>query len=157
MADSVATDVSNWGLALAYREHPLILYSAGVLCLAPLFSFAFLSVKLFYARAKCAVDGSESRAVFMLWLWVLVLYIYLSQPWDIFGNGGGKEQRYFYMAYPALACLAAFGIEKLRGSWAANKRKAVFADLVIAGLFVIYALKAVPWTREMVTSVNMLF
>lgn len=111
MREALSSDVTGWFAAVHSRPHPLILFTLGAAALCPLFVFAVVT----WGRAWSGITGqlkdSQSRSLALLWIWPAVFILYMANLGNIFSTGS-QEHRYFYPAYPALAILAAFGLDR---------------------------------------------
>lgn len=128
-------DITGWFAAVRGRAHPIILFSLGLSFLCPLFALAYLT----WDDLGRAIRGERDPAIrgtLMLWVWILVFYLYLADISDFFAVGN-KEHRYFYPAYPAIAVLAASGLNRVR-QWLAD----FFGKPGIADATVIFLLLA---------------
>lgn len=129
-------DTTGWFAAVRSRPQGSVLFAVGTLLLSPLFGLAYLTWNKFWRAVRNVDTHSSARGVIILWLWILVFYLYLAEISYIFAPGN-KEHRYFYPAYPAIAVLAAAGLDGVRQKLAARPGRERVADvLVILLLFV---------------------
>lgn len=111
MHDALSSDVTGWFAAVHSRPHPSVLFSIGAILLCPLFAFSLVSWNRSWSSWTGRFRDSQSRGLALLWIWVMTFFLCLANLTDLFGTGN-QEHRYFYPAYPALAILSAFGIQR---------------------------------------------
>ncbi|MBN1868976.1 MAG: glycosyltransferase family 39 protein [Candidatus Omnitrophica bacterium] len=104
------TDTTGWFAMLKARPGPLKLFSIGIPYMSPPFVFVYAAIyKLmttFWTSLK--KQDAEGKAVVFYWLWILAFMVFFVR------SGGGDEHRRMLPAYPAIAILSAYFIDKLR-------------------------------------------
>jgi len=135
-------DGTRWYGWIEERPHPLILYTIGMICVSPIFVFAFALFKKCY---RAIVNFFKNKLVegdlpfILLFTWFLVFFISFTCFYS------GKEHRYLLPAYPALSILSAYGLFRFR-KWLCGKipvKKAIFSNavmLLIIGSYVYWSI-----------------
>ena len=151
-------DLTGWIRAVSNRPPPFIFFSLGVLCLSPVFSTVFLTFRSFFRGVKDAARGTRAPDVTVfLWLWVSGFYLFLVEPWNILALVANQEHRFFYMAYPALALLAASGIDRIRAVSTPWVKPLWMADTAVWAMLALNAWWGVPKAMEIIYSNALLF
>jgi 4-amino-4-deoxy-L-arabinose transferase-like glycosyltransferase len=126
---------TGWFEILRNRPHPFILFSIGILYLCPLFSLACLSIKNFIEEVKKIFSRLDFSYQFViLWLWILIFLIAIVAI-------GGKEHRYMMPAYPSLAILSAYYLDRMR-KWVETKKYKLSGEIIVIAILICTAL----WT-----------
>ena len=155
---AMRTDRTGWFHEISHRPAPALFFSVGVLFLSPMLSFAFLTWRRFYGQMTDALSRTGRAGVeTMLWLWVLGYYFYLVEPWHVLVLTANQEHRFFYMATPAIALLAAVGLEMTRKAWGERTKNFIPVDLVLMGLLALNAWWGIPKAMKVVLSNQLLF
>ncbi len=134
------TDRSGWfKTVLQTRPHSLWLFIFNVPLLCFPFIFGHLTIvdfaKKLVAGPRCG--DSHRRPLLFLWFWIisfLVFFIFRVES---------REERYLLPAYPAMAILSGYGLERFR-RWLATRTGFAAAGTVILVLFLLAALWSVP-------------
>ncbi len=111
MTTALGSDVTGWFAAVHSRPHPSILFSLGAVFLCPLFGFAAATWNQAWSGIIGRLKDSRTRSLVLLWIWPSVFFLCIANLNNLFITGN-QEHRYFYPAYPALAILAAVGLER---------------------------------------------
>jgi len=135
----IETDMTQWSSIIEKRPAPIILFGIGTFYLSPLFVLAYFTLGIFFKEVDQLFKNVRANYNFVfLWTWVIVFFM-LAILVD------AKEHRYVYPAYPALALLSAFFIDKLRRLYL-NKfhNHLIVAEVLVAALFILNAARSVP-------------
>lgn len=155
MVESVKTDRTGWFEALRRRPHPVIFFSLGTVLTSPLMGFALLSLGRLRTGLTALWRGLSDRDPYvLLWLWTLAAFAQLTRPWHLLEPPGSQEHRYFYIAYPALAALAAAALLELSRGW---RVRPALRDALVCAILLAAALVSVPQGLRIVMENEMLF
>jgi 4-amino-4-deoxy-L-arabinose transferase-like glycosyltransferase len=146
----VSTDITGWFQAVRQRPHPIIFFSFCTVFLSPLFVCVFFSAGRFYQLVKSRPETDSERCLVFCWVWILVIFLELGRPWHLMGHVGNQEHRYFYIAYPAIAVLSGYTLDRLRewiGRWTRNRWA---PDAAILGLLLLNAWVTIPTAMHVV-------
>ena len=155
---AVKTDMTGWIRQVSHRPAPLFFFSLGVLYLSPVFTFAFSSFRNFYRRVAGTSPGAGAAdAKTLLWLWILASYFFLVEPWHLLVLIANQEHRFFYTAYPAIALLAASGLDRFRQTAGKKIGNTFWADAAIALLLLANACWGVRQAMPVVMNNQLLF
>ncbi len=142
-------DMTGWFRTVSQRPPPVLFFSLGVVFLSPLFAFSFLTLP----RTWREQEGVR----LMLWCWILPYFIFATEAWQILELSAGQEHRFFYMAYPALAILAALGMDLVRQVLRRKVTLAWLPDLAVIVLLFWNAWRGIPQVMKVIYQNNMLF
>lgn len=155
MIESVKTDRTGWFESLRRRPHPVVFFSLGTILASPLMGLALLSIGRLRSGLTALWRGARDRDPYVfLWLWVLAAYAQLTRPWHLLEPPGSQEHRYFYIAYPALAALAAAALLELSRSW---RLRPALRDAIVCAVLLAAALVSLPQGLRIVFENEMLF
>jgi Dolichyl-phosphate-mannose-protein mannosyltransferase len=133
-------DKTGWWKILNARPEPLILFTIGITYLSPAFVFCYVSLKkLIKGLLKTAKMTTVSEDnVILLWLWILTFAgIFIVK-------GGGKEHRRMLPVYPAIAILAAYMLDLLRGYLKDKTHYRLLPEMIIISILLFSAFWSVP-------------
>ena len=141
-ADVKNTDTTGWFAMIASRPDPLILFAVGIPYLSPPFVLAYGTLKNFLLRLRLwnprAGLNEEGGHITLLWFWILsfiLFFIFLM---------GGDEHRRMLPAYPAIAILAGYVLDRLRIKLGALFENKIFCESAVIVMLVICAFWSVP-------------
>ena len=155
MIESVKTDRTGWFEALRRRPHPVIFFSLGTVLASPLLGIALFSLGRLRAGVVSLWRGAADRDPYVfLWMWTLAAYAQLTRPWHLLEPPGSQEHRYFYIAYPALATLAAAALLEISRSW---RMRPALRDALVCVILLAAALVSIPQGLRIVFENEMLF
>lgn len=155
MIESLKTDQTGWFETLRRRPHPVIFFLLGTVLSSPLMGFALLSLGRLRAGLSAVWRGVSDRDPYVfLWLWTLAAYAQLTRPWRLLEPPSSQEHRYFYIAYPALAALAAAALLEMSRGW---RMAPAVRDAVVCAILLAAALVSVPQGLRVVFENKMLF
>ncbi len=140
----MSTDMSRkWFQVLDKRPHPSILFSVGIPYVCPPMIFLYATLKQLWTEARLAwTRATGANPWLFLWFWLLAFFLFF-----VF-RAESKEERYLLPAYPAIAVLAAAGLEKIR-QWAKPFFvQPMYVDAVIVIFLAFSAWWAVPLAWE---------
>jgi len=142
------TDTTGWFKRIASRPRPLILFSIGIPYLSPLFILAYITLKNFVLRLRLwnSIEkmNKEGNNIAFLWFWILSFILFF-----IF-YGGGDEHRRMLSAYPAIAVLSAYILNKMRIFFEKRFNNAILFELILLAILIASALWSVPMGIEAV-------
>ena len=118
-------DKTGWTKMLDARPPSYILYTVGAAVLSPLFVFAVQPIVNLFRKPIF-----REETVFLV-CWFLGFFIYFAL------TRGGKEHRYMLPAYPAVAVLAGYGLDRFR-RWV-NQRNIFIGDIIVFFVLMIFA------------------
>ena len=137
--DIFQTDKSTWFTMLAKRPPPLKFYLRGIPYLAPLLGLACLTLKTLWVKGKVLLTKSEvdRNNIILLWLWFAVFL-------GLFLVFKAKEHRYMLPAYPAIAILSAYILQRMREFLTRFTDKKIITDGAIIILLLLGAWWSIP-------------
>jgi len=151
-------DRSGWFAALAERPAPILFFSLGPLYVCPLFAALFLTFGRFRSDVTLMMKRQTADHRFIiLWVWLLVFFYFVGNPTKVMFAGFNQEHRYLYPAFPAIAILAAFGLDRLRVWFGNLLRRPLAGELVILVLLVLNACWSVPMAMKIIFEDRSLF
>jgi len=133
--DIFQTDKSTWFTMLEKRPSPLKFYLLGIPCLAPLFLLACLTLKDLVVKGKACLE--ERNNIILLWLWFAVFL-------GLFSIFNAKEHRYMLPAYPAIAILSAYILQRIREFLTQFTDRKIITDGAIIILLLLSAWWSIP-------------
>jgi len=154
VSSGMSQDVTGWFQSVSHRPPPFLFFSIGVIFLSPLLGLALGTLRSFSRQIS---DAEKTGPETLLWLWVLVFFFFITEPWHILELLADQEHRFFYMAYPALAILAASVIERLRLRWNVRAKNPWIPYLAVLFLFGINAWWGIPAAMKSIFQNNLLF
>lgn len=157
-ASVLASDKTGWFQTLAQRPAPAIFFSLGPVLLCPFFSLAIFTFARFFRQSSGRLrHAAEFPAESLLWLWVLAFFLFIAEPWKFPPSPFVDEHRFLYMAYPALAILAASAWDRGRGWWAGRGRSLAVYDLAGVAMLLLNAWYGIPFVRKIIFNDDMLY
>jgi len=119
-----------WPEVLKTRPHPLVFFSVGIPCMSPAFICAYASLKNVFLSIKAPFRKTRNTddAIIILWLWITAfMYFFIFR-------GGGAEHRRMLPAYPAIALLSAYILDKLKIFIASRSKDQLIAEFSVAAI-----------------------
>lgn len=157
MSAALKEDLTGWFRQLSLRPPPALFFSLGVIALCPFFAFVLWTLASFWRRSKNVwLSKAPNDFLVFLWLWVIGFYLYLSQPWHLLAQNYSQEHRYFYMAYPAIAMLAAIGALDFFRKIKFFKDRPWRIRIFIGILLILNAFWMIPQTMKLIYSNSLL-
>ncbi len=147
-------DLTGWFHTVSHRPPPFIFFSLGVIWLSPLLAFALTGLGRFIRQ----VSGKEKAGPeTMLWLWILTFFFFITEPWHVLELIADQEHRFFYMAYPAIAVLAAAVLDSIGARWSGKLKNSRIPVVVITAALLLNACWGIPQALKVIYENNMLF
>ena len=110
--DILQTDTTGWFKRISSRPPPFKLFTIGIPYLSPPFILFYATLKDFIPGLRLWIPvermSKERDNIMLLWFWILTFFLFL-----VFYTGGDEHRR-MLPAYPAIAVLSAYILNKLR-------------------------------------------
>ncbi|MCK5259584.1 MAG: glycosyltransferase family 39 protein [Candidatus Omnitrophica bacterium] len=142
------SDITGWFKKLGSRPHPLKLLSIGIPYISPPFVLSYFTLKKFILGLRFWNSEEnlkkERDGMMFLCFWILAFLFFLAFYM------GGREHRRMLPAYPAIAVLSAYVLDKLRIWIKQISNSNIISELSVVIILIISAFWSVPMGLETV-------